>query len=117
MIGDNMTKITPETYEKMNEEFIESDEAFRIVVPTQESIDKWQERSGVYHNYDYPKPDLVAEHWKRYNEAKGQEQRTQLPHRTQSPCNGAPCDLSLVEGPEWAEPQPAPQRIYTSEPL
>ena len=73
MIGDNMTKITPETYEKMNEEFIESDEAFRIVVPTQESIDKWQERSGVYHNYDYPKPDLVAEHWKRYNEAKGQE--------------------------------------------
>ena len=42
-IGDNVTeKITPETYEKMNEEFEEEGLAFRIIVPTQEQIDKWQ---------------------------------------------------------------------------
>ena len=38
-------KITPETYEKMNEEFIEEGLAFRIIVPTQEQIDDWIERS------------------------------------------------------------------------
>lgn len=64
---EQLEKITPQTYEKMNEEFIESDEAFRIVVPTQEAIDKWKENSGVYHDYDYPTPDLVAEHWKEHN--------------------------------------------------
>ena len=31
-------KITPETYEKMNEEFEEEGLAFRIIVPTQEQI-------------------------------------------------------------------------------
>ena len=47
MIGDNVTeKITPETYEKMNEEFIEEGLAFRIIVPTQEEIDDWIERSN-----------------------------------------------------------------------
>ena len=35
-------KITPETYEKMNEEFEEEGLAFRIIVPTQEKIDEWQ---------------------------------------------------------------------------
>ena len=34
--------ITPETYEKMNEEFEEEGLAFRIKVPTQEQIDDWQ---------------------------------------------------------------------------
>ena len=38
-------KITPETYEKMNEEFEEEGLAFRINVPTQEQIDKWIEES------------------------------------------------------------------------
>ena len=38
-------KITPETYEKMNEEFEEEDIAFRIVVPTQEQIDEWRKKS------------------------------------------------------------------------
>ena len=33
-------KITPETYEKMNEEFEEEGLAFRIIVPTQEQIDE-----------------------------------------------------------------------------
>ena len=39
-------KITPETYEKMNEEFIEDGLAFSIIVPTQEQIDKWMEKSN-----------------------------------------------------------------------
>ena len=47
MIGGNVTeKITPETYEKMNEEFIEEGLSFRIIVPTQEQIDAWIERSN-----------------------------------------------------------------------
>ena len=47
MIGGNVTeKITPETYEKMNEEFIEEGLSFRIIVPTQEQIDDWIERSN-----------------------------------------------------------------------
>ena len=42
MTGGNVTeKITPETYEKMNEEFEEEGLAFRIIVPTQEEIDNW----------------------------------------------------------------------------
>ena len=46
MIGGNVTeKITPQTYEKMNEEFIEEGLSFRIIVPTQEQIDDWIERS------------------------------------------------------------------------
>ena len=48
MIGGSVTeKITPETYEKMNEEFEEEGLAFRIKVPTQEEIDKWLKASGV----------------------------------------------------------------------
>ena len=44
MIGGNVTeKITSETYHKMNEEFEEEGIAFRIIVPTQEQIDAWQE--------------------------------------------------------------------------
>ena len=35
-------KITPETYEKMNEEFGEQGLAFILEVPTQEEIDKWR---------------------------------------------------------------------------
>jgi hypothetical protein len=43
MIGANVTeKLTPETYEKMNEEFIREDMNFRWIVPTQEQIDEWQ---------------------------------------------------------------------------
>jgi len=46
-IGGKMTefeKITPETYEKMNEEFEEEGLAFSIIVPTQEQIDEWRKR-------------------------------------------------------------------------
>jgi len=57
-----MEKITPETYIKMNEEFIEDDLAFRIVVPTQEEIDKWQALPQIQH--PEPKPvDMIAEQW------------------------------------------------------
>lgn len=43
MIGANVTeKITPETYEKMNEEFIEEDTNFRWIVPSQEQINEWK---------------------------------------------------------------------------
>ncbi len=45
MTGDNVTefdKITPETYEKMNEEFEEEGLAFQIIVPTQEQINEWR---------------------------------------------------------------------------
>ena len=42
-------KITPETYEKMNEEFEEEGLAFRIIVPTQEEIDDWQQRNQREH--------------------------------------------------------------------
>ena len=38
-------KITPETYEKMNEEFEEEGLAFSIIVPTQEKIDDWKQRN------------------------------------------------------------------------
>jgi len=37
-------KITPETYEKMNEEFEEEGMAFRIIVPTQDKPDDWRQR-------------------------------------------------------------------------
>ena len=37
-------EITPETYEKMNEEFEEEGLAFRINIPTQEEIDEWRRR-------------------------------------------------------------------------
>ena len=40
-------KITPETYEEMNKEFVKDGLSFRINVPTQEEIDKWLKASGV----------------------------------------------------------------------
>ena len=40
-----VSRITPETYEKMNEEFEEEGLAFRISVPTQEQIDNWIQKS------------------------------------------------------------------------
>jgi len=39
-----MIKITPETYEEMNKDFEKEDLPFRIEVPTQEQIDKWQRK-------------------------------------------------------------------------
>lgn len=41
-----MKKITPETYEEMNKEFEEEGLPFRIIVPTQDEIDEWQNESN-----------------------------------------------------------------------
>ena len=55
-------KITPQTYIDMNKEFEEEDYPFRIAVPTQEAIDKWQAEIpphiGVVHEHD-----MVQEMW------------------------------------------------------
>ena len=37
-------EITPETYQKMNEEFEEEGLAFRLSIPTQEQIDDWRQK-------------------------------------------------------------------------
>jgi hypothetical protein len=58
-------KITPQTYIDMNKEFIKDDTPFRIAVPTQEVIDKWQNAipipQPVRHNVDMV-ADMIAEH-------------------------------------------------------
>ncbi len=68
-------KITPETYEKMNEEFIEDDIAFRINVPTQEQIDKWQSEPKPYFEPP-PARDLIAEMWKEHNKKQENHETT-----------------------------------------
>ncbi len=79
MIGGNVTeKLTPETYEKMNKEFEEDDLSFRIVVPTQEEIDKWVEDSkSAPHPEEPDRVDLVTEMWKDYNAKKKLEENQQ----------------------------------------
>jgi len=59
--------ITPQTYIDMNKEFEEDDIPFRITIPTQEAIDKWQSESSVYVN-PAPQIDMVAEMWKKHKE-------------------------------------------------
>lgn len=61
-------EITPETYEKMNEEFIEEGYAFIINVPTQEQIDKWKEESLGTHIELPEGRDLVAEMIQKHKE-------------------------------------------------
>ena len=47
-------KITPETYEKMNEEFEKEGLAFTIKVPTQEEIDEWHRGVRVMTEKEIP---------------------------------------------------------------
>ena len=57
-------KITPETYKKMNEEFEEEGLPFRIIVPTQEQIDKWRNESMIIYsnrNQECEKHNLFLE--------------------------------------------------------
>ena len=61
-------KITPETYEKMNQEFIEEGTMVRIEVPTQEGIDKHKDRIEDIHSRTVPPTDAVAEMWDKYRE-------------------------------------------------
>ena len=57
-------KITPETYEKMNEEFVEEGTMVRIEVPTQEQIDKWKQwKVPDMHERTAPTPDMVQDMW------------------------------------------------------
>ena len=46
-----MNKITPEIYQKMNQEFIDDDLAFRITIPSQEEIDKAANPPGSHQQY------------------------------------------------------------------
>jgi len=69
-------EITPQTYINMNKEFVEEDIPFRIAVPTQEVIDKWQSQPPpqvrVVHEHD-----MVAEMWAKHNRIK-EERKLQL---------------------------------------
>ncbi|MAD25420.1 MAG: hypothetical protein CMO44_14760 [Verrucomicrobiales bacterium] len=69
-------KITPQTYIDMNKEFEEEDYPFRIAVPTQEAIDKWQSQPSP--PYQTPEPvDMVAEMWAEHNRIE-EERKLQL---------------------------------------
>ena len=57
-------KITPETYEKMNKEFIKDNTPFIIVVPTQEAIDKWQAQPAPPYSIP-PQIDMVSKQWEK----------------------------------------------------
>jgi hypothetical protein len=57
-------KITPETYEEMNREFVEEGTMVRIEVPTQEQIDKWKTWIDPHmHERTTPTPDMVQDMW------------------------------------------------------
>jgi len=60
--------ITPQTYIDMNKEFEEEGTAVRIVVPTQEAIDKWLDHKEDIHKRTTEPVDMVAELWKKHNE-------------------------------------------------
>jgi hypothetical protein len=72
----NKVVITPQTYIDMNKEFEEDDIPFRISIPTQEAIDKWQSQTpppiGVVHEHD-----MVAEMWAEHNRIE-EERKLQL---------------------------------------
>ena len=57
-----MIEITPQTYIDMNKEFEEDDTPFRIAVPTQEAIDKWQAQPAPPYATP-PAVDMVQEMW------------------------------------------------------
>tara|TARA_R100001480_G_scaffold18766_1_gene28258 strand:- start:97 stop:342 length:246 start_codon:yes stop_codon:yes gene_type:complete len=58
------TKITPQTYIDMNEEFERNGDRVRIEVPTQEAIDKWQNwKDPDMHERCGKTTDMVAELW------------------------------------------------------
>tara|TARA_B100000902_G_C27233005_1_gene875913 strand:- start:175 stop:381 length:207 start_codon:yes stop_codon:yes gene_type:complete len=55
-------EITPQTYIDMNKEMEEEGTPLRIVVPTQEAIDKWLSQSPEPYKAP-PKVDMVQEMW------------------------------------------------------
>ncbi len=60
---ERMERITPETYEKMNEEFVKEGTPLRIEVPTQEAIDKWLNHKEDIHTKTVEPVDMVKEMW------------------------------------------------------
>jgi len=62
MTGDKEIKITPETYKEMNKEFEKEGVPFRINVPTQEEIDKWQSQPSPPYKTP-PAIDMVQQMW------------------------------------------------------
>ena len=69
-------KITPQTYIDMNKEFIEDDIPFRIVIPTQEAIDKHLSQPPLPYSTP-PAVDMVAEMWAEHNRIE-EERKLQL---------------------------------------
>jgi hypothetical protein len=69
-------KITPQTYIDMNKEFIEDDIPFRIEIPTQEAIDKWQNAAPITQPVRHT-VDMVAEIWAKHNRIE-EERKLQL---------------------------------------
>ena len=69
-------KISPQTYIDMNEEFIKDDIPFRIEIPTQEAIDKWQNATPTHHPPVHS-GDMVAEMWAEHNRIE-EERKLQL---------------------------------------
>tara|TARA_B100000925_G_scaffold147939_1_gene111010 strand:+ start:943 stop:1161 length:219 start_codon:yes stop_codon:yes gene_type:complete len=57
-------KVTPETYKKMNEEFIEEGTKVILSIPTQEEIDKWKNwKVPDMHERTVKPTDMVQEMW------------------------------------------------------
>ena len=57
-------KVTPETYEKMNEEFIEEGTKVILSIPTQEEIDKWKNwKVPDMHERTVKRTDMVQQMW------------------------------------------------------
>ena len=64
---------TPEVYQKMQDEFIEEGLAFRIVIPTQEEIDKniedgLKDQKPYVYNYNAPSPNWHQPYYDRQEE-------------------------------------------------
>ena len=72
-----MEIITPQTYIDMNKEFEEDDIPFRIAIPTQEAIDKWQSQPAPPYKTP-PAVDMVAEMWRKHNEAEEDRKEQEL---------------------------------------
>jgi len=57
-------KITPETYEKMNEEFVEEGTMVRLSIPTEEELEKWKNWIDPdIHKRTTKPPDMVQDMW------------------------------------------------------
>ena len=69
-------KITPQTYIDMNKEFEEDDIPFRIAIPTQEALDKWQSQPAPPYETP-PHVDMVANMWAEHNRIE-EERKLQL---------------------------------------